>query len=175
MKSFQQHPQDGRGVSRALLTSGRHKQEKGFSLIELLIVIAIILIILVIAIPQYNKAKMNAQEMAAIAEVGTINKMEIQYYSQFGNYATSLAQLGPPAQGGTEGPNAAGLIGGNLATGSSGGYNFTLTQTPTGYALVAVPKSFNSTGRRTFYSDQTDVVHQNWGQDPATASSPEMK
>jgi type IV pilus assembly protein PilA len=153
----------------------RRSRQKGFSLIELLIVIAIILIILVIAIPQYNKARMNAQEMAAIAEIQTVNKMEIQYYSQFGNYATSLAQLGPPSQGGAEGPNAAGLIPGNLATGASGGYNFTVTQTPGGYALSAVPKTFNSTGRRTFYSDQTDVVHQNWGQDPATANSPEMK
>jgi hypothetical protein len=118
---------------------------------------------------------MNAQEMAALAEIQTVNKMEIQYYSQFGTYATSLAQLGPPAQGGTEGPASSGLIPSNLATGSSGGYNFTLTQTPSGYALSAVPKAFNSTGRRTFYTDQTDVVHQNWGQDPATANSPEMK
>jgi type IV pilus assembly protein PilA len=172
MEYFKEQANDGR---RDLCACQRRSREKGFSLIELLIVIAIILIILVIAIPQYNKAKMNAQEMAAVAEIGTINKMEIQYYSQFGNYATSLAQLGPPAQGGAEGPNAAGLIGANLATGASGGYNFTLTQTPTGYALSVVPKSFNSTGRRTFYSDQTDVVHQNWGQDPATVNSPEMR
>lgn len=155
--------------------SVRRRRERGFSLIELLIVIAIILIILVIAIPQYNKARMNAQEMAAIAEIGTINKMEIQYYSQFGNYATTLAQLGPPTQGGAEGPNAAGLLPANLASGSSGGYNFTLAQTPGGYSISAVPKSFGSTGRRTFYSDQTDVVRQNWAQDPATANSPEMR
>jgi prepilin-type N-terminal cleavage/methylation domain-containing protein len=153
----------------------RRRKQRGFSLIELLIVIAIILIILVIAIPQYNKARMNAQEMAAVAEIQNINKMEIQYYSQFGNYATALQQLGPPAQGGTEGPNAAGLLPANLTAGSSGGYNFTLTQTQGGYAISAVPKAFNSTGRRTFFSDQTDVVHQNWGQDPATANSPEMR
>jgi prepilin-type N-terminal cleavage/methylation domain-containing protein len=156
-------------------SSLRRRREKGFSLIELLIVIAIILIILVIAIPQYNKARMNAQEMAAVAEIQNVNKMEIQYYSQFGNYATTLAQLGPPTQGGAEGPNAAGLLPANLTAGSSGGYNFTLTQSAGGYALSAVPKSFNSTGRRTFYTDQTDVVHQNWGQDPATANSPEMR
>jgi len=156
-------------------SSQRRQRQKGFSLIELLIVIAIILIILVIAIPQYNKARMNAQEMAAIAELQNINKMEIQYYSQFGTYATALTQLGPPTQGGAEGPNASGLLPANLASGASGGYNFTVTQTPGGYAISAVPKTFNSTGRRTFYSDQTDVVHQNWGQDPATANSPEMK
>jgi type IV pilus assembly protein PilA len=156
-------------------SSLRRRRESGFSLIELLIVIAIILIILVIAIPQYNKARMNAQEMAAIAEIQNVNKMEIQYYSQFGNYATALTQLGPATQGGAEGPSAAGLLPASLASGSSGGYNFTLTQTPGGYAISAVPKSFNSTGRRTFFSDQTDSVRQNWGQDPATANSPEMR
>jgi type IV pilus assembly protein PilA len=159
-----------------MVSRQRRRREGGFSLIELLIVIAIILIILVIAIPQYNKSRMNAQEMAAIAEIQTINKMQIQYYSQFGNYAITLMQLGPPAAaGGAEGPQAAGLIPAGLASGASGGYNFTLTQTPSGYAISAVPKAFNSTGRRTFYTDQTNIVHQNWGQDPATANSPEMR
>jgi type IV pilus assembly protein PilA len=162
-------------LNRMPLRPRRARNQKGFSLIELLIVIAIILIILVIAIPQYNKARMNAQEMAAVAEIQNINKMAIQYYSQFGNYPTALTQLGPPTQGGTEGPNASGLLPSNLTQGASGGYNFVLTATPGGYAVSAVPKSFNSTGRRTFYTDQTDVVHQNWGQDPATANSPEMR
>jgi len=154
----------------------RRRNQRGFSLIELLIVIAIILIILSIALPQMSKSRMNAQEMAAVAEIGTINKQQIQYYSQYNQYATSLAQLGPPAtSGGAEGPNAANLIPGSLASGSTGGYNFTLTATPTGYALSAVPKAFGSTGRRTFYSDQTAVVRQNWTQEPATEKSEELK
>src|ERR1700761_4721530 len=158
--------------------SVRHRRgnQRGFSLIELLIVIAIILIILSIALPQMSKSRMNAQEMAAVAEIGTINKQQIQYYSQYNQYATSLAQLGPPAtSGGAEGPNAANLIPGSLASGATGGYNFTLTATPTGYALSAVPKAFGSTGRRTFYSDQTAVVRQNWTQEPATEKSDELK
>jgi type IV pilus assembly protein PilA len=154
----------------------RRRNQRGFSLIELLIVIAIILIILSIALPQMSKSRMNAQEMAAVAEIGTINKQQIQYYSQYNQYATSLAQLGPPAtSGGAEGPNAANLIPGSLASGSAGGYNFTLNATPTGYALSAVPKAFGSTGRRTFYSDQTAVVRQNWSQEPATEKSDELK
>ncbi|HLH02348.1 MAG TPA: prepilin-type N-terminal cleavage/methylation domain-containing protein [Bryobacteraceae bacterium] len=154
----------------------RRRRESGFSLIELLIVIAIILIILSIAVPQMGKMRMNAQEMAAVEEISTINKAETQYYSQFNQYATSLGQLGPPPSGGTsEGPQAAGLIPGSLASGSSGGYNFTLTATSQGYAISAVPKQFGSTGRRTFYSDQSGVTRQNWGQDPATATSPELK
>ena len=154
----------------------RRARQRGFSLIELLIVIAIILIILSIALPQMGKARMSAQEMAAVAEVGTINKAEVQYYSQFGQYATSLSQLGPPAaSGAAEGPQSAGLVQASLASGASGGYNFTLTQSPQGYTLSAVPKVFGSTGRRTFYSDQSGVTHQNWGQDPASVNSPELK
>lgn len=154
----------------------RRRNQRGFSLIELLIVIAIILIILSIALPQMSKSRMNAQEMAAIAEIGTINKQQIQYYSQYNQYATSLAQLGPPATAGAaEGPQAAGLIPGSLASGSTGGYNFTITATPGGYSVIAVPKAFGSTGRRTFYSDQTAVIRQNWSQEPATDKSEELK
>ncbi len=154
----------------------RRRRERGFSLIELLIVIAIILIILSIALPQMSKSRMNAQEMAAVAEISTINKAEVQYYSQFGQYATSLAQLGPPASAGAaEGPQAAGLIPNGLATGASGGYNFTIAPSAQGYAVTAVPKVFNSTGRRTFYTDQSGITRQNWGQDPATPNSPELR
>ena len=153
----------------------RRRLERGFSLIELLVVIAIILIILSIAVPQMGKIQMNAREMAAVAEVGTINKAEVQYYSQFNQYATALNQLGPPsASGAAEGPQAAGLIPATLASGSSGGYNFTVTQSPQGYAISAVPKAFGSTGRRTFYSDQSGVTRQNWSPDPASEKSPEL-
>jgi type IV pilus assembly protein PilA len=153
----------------------RRAFQRGFSLIELLIVIAIILIILSIALPQMSKSRMHAQEMAAIAEIGTIQKAQVQYYSQFGQYATALTQLGPPASSGAaEGPQAAGLIPASLANGSGSGFTFTLTATPTGYALTAVPKAFGSTGRRTFYSDQTGIIRENWGQDPATQQSAEL-
>ncbi len=154
----------------------RSSRESGFSLIELLIVIAIILIILSIALPQMSKSRMHAQEMAAIEELHTINQAQIQYQSEFGQFATTLNQLGPPTSAGAqEGPQAAGLIPANLAAGSASGYNFTVTQNAQGYAVVAVPKAFGSTGRRTFYSDPTGIVRENWGQDPATVSSPELK
>jgi type IV pilus assembly protein PilA len=158
------------------LEQRRRRRQRGFSLIELLVVIAIILIILTIAVPQMNKAQMNAREMAAIAEISTINKAEVQYYSQFNQFATTLAQLGPPASGGgAEGPQSSGLIPPGLSTGISGGYNFTLGQSAQGYTLSAVPKVFGSTGRRTFFTDQSGITRQNWGQDPATANSPELR
>ncbi len=153
----------------------RRRRQQGFSLIELLIVIAIILIILSVALPQMGKARMHAQEMAAIEELSTINKAQIQYYSEFNQYATALSQLGPPASTSSQdGPQAANLIPGSLASGVSGGYNFTLSATPQGYGVSAVPKAYGSTGKRTFYTDQSGITRQNWTQDPATATSPEL-
>ena len=152
----------------------RERRRRGFSLIELLIVIAIILVIVTIAVPQYNKPMMSAHETAAIQAIQTIHAVETQYYSQFGRYAVSLAELGPPASG-NEGPAAAGLISKDLAEGKKSGYIFTIAPSPTGYAVSAVPESFNSSGRRTFYSDQTLIVRNNWSQEPANVSSPELK
>ena len=154
----------------------RRRRERGFSLIELLIVVAIIMIILTFAIPQYRKTQMNARETGAIQGMRTIYSAEIQYESQFGQFAATLTQLGPAASSGAaEGPQAAGLISGSLASGSTGGYNYTITQIPGGYSASAVPQAFGSTGRRTFYMDQSGIIRQNWGHDPATATSPEVQ
>ena len=81
-------------------------RRRGFSLIELLIVITIILIIIMIAAPRLSRARMYSQETAAIAAIKTIHTAQVQYYSQFQKYATSLAELGPPASG-AAGPSAA--------------------------------------------------------------------
>jgi type IV pilus assembly protein PilA len=154
----------------------RCRHQRGFSLVELLIVIAIILIILSIALPKMGQTQIHAREMAAIRTLQTINTVQVQYQSEFGQYASSLAQLGPPAgTGGTDGQQAANLISSNLASGTTGGYNYTVTQTPTGYAAVAVPKIYNNTGRRSFYTDQSGVIRENGTQEPANANSPELK
>lgn len=164
------------GSMKLSFSSRNRRRQAGFSLIELLVVIAIILIILVVAVPQYNKARMNANETGAIQALKTIYTAQIQYQSEFGDYATSLPALGPPtAAGAAEGPQAAGLIQQGLAAGNASGYLFTITQTPTGYSVSAVPKTFNNTGRRTFYTDQSGVIRQNWGNDPATTSSAELR
>ena len=149
-------------------------RRRGFSLIELLIVISIILIIAAIAVPKMNNQLMASHEMAAIRQVTTIHQAETQYYSQFGKYASSLAELGPPASGAAT-PAAADLIPKVLAEGKNSGYVFTVQANATGYAITAVPEAFNSSGRRTFYSDQTLVIRNNWSQDPATPQSPEIK
>ena len=152
----------------------RNSRRRGFTLIELLIVIAIILIIAAIAVPKIDKARMNAQEMAAIEQIKTLQAGQAMFYSQFGRFATKLEELGPP-EGGPAGPSAEDLIPGDLAKGIKTGYQFILIGGPTGYTVNANPVSFNSTGRRTFFSDQSHVIHQNWGAEPATLNSPEIK
>jgi type IV pilus assembly protein PilA len=151
----------------------RYRTARGFSLIELLIVIAIILIIATIALPKLNRARMYAEETAAITHIRTLHTAQAQYNSTFGRFAQSLTELGPNTSGS---PNAAAsdLIPGDLATGEKGGYKFVLSGTPTGYSITAIPRVFNSTGSRTFYSDQSLVMRENYGQEPATANSREV-
>ena len=152
----------------------KNRLRRGFSLIELLIVIAIILIIAAIAVPKMNKQIMAAHEMAAIRMIGTIHQGETQYYSQFGKYAQNLSELGPPASG-AAGPSAADIIPKNLADGKASGFIFTVVGSPTGYSVTAVPEAFGSSGGRTFFSDQTLVVRNNYTAEPATVASPEIR
>ena len=153
--------------------SNRRQRRRGFSLIELLIVIAIILIIITIAVPKYNQTQMYMRETAAVRGIQTIHQMEVQYQSQYGRYATTLAELGPP-QSGNPGPAAADLIHADLASGEKQGYRYTVTGTQGGYIVQAVPVTYGSSGRKSFYSDQTMVIRENDGPEPATASSREM-
>ena len=153
--------------------ANRRLRRRGFSLIELLIVIAIILIIITIAVPKYNRTQMYMRETAAVKAIQTIHQMQVQYQSQFGRFANSLAELGPP-QSGAAGPASADLIGRDLAEGEKQGYKFTLTGGQGGYVLNANPVTYGSSGNKSFYSDHTMVIRENNGPEPATATSPEM-
>jgi len=151
----------------------RRISRRGFTLMELMIVVAIIFIILAIAVPKYNNARMQANELSALRMVGTIHTTQAQYQSQFGKYAVTLEELGPPPSG-QPGPAAADLIPGDLAKGKKSGFVFQMQGTPGGYTLTVVPETYNSSGRRSFYSDQSMVIRENWGPEPATASSREV-
>jgi type IV pilus assembly protein PilA len=150
------------------------RRQRGFSLIELLIVIAIILVIAVIAVPKYNQAQMMAREMAVIQEIQTIHKAQTQYYAQFGKFAENLAQLGPAANN-QAGPGAADLIPSELAKGIKNGHQYTVAATKEGYSIIVNPLAYGNTGRRCFFSDQTMVIRQNWSNEPANAQSEEVK
>jgi type IV pilus assembly protein PilA len=160
-------------VSRNL--TPENKKRRGFSLIELLIVIAIILIIAAIAVPKMNQQMMAAREMAALRQITTIHQAQTQFYSQFGKYAENLAQLGPPASG-AAGPGAADLIPKSLVEGKNGGYVYTVAPGPNGgYTVLVVPEQFGTTGRRSFFSDQSLQIHNSWTQEPANATSEAIK
>ncbi|MBM3785637.1 MAG: prepilin-type N-terminal cleavage/methylation domain-containing protein [Acidobacteria bacterium] len=151
----------------------RSRRQRGFTLMELMIVVAIIFVILAIALPKVSGAKMQANELAAIRMIGTVHTTQTQYQSQFGKYAVTLQELGPPASGQASAA-AADLLPGDLAKGKKSGYTFQMQGTPGGYTLTVVPETYNSTGRRSFFSDQSMVIRENWGPEPATASSKEV-
>lgn len=133
------------------------------------VIIVAIVVIAALALPQRAHAPVYAQEMAAVRAITTIHTAQIQYYSQYGHYAGSLTQLGPPTSGASE-EDAANLIDRDLASGDKGGFKFVLHQTPAGYALQASPTTFGPAGAHTYFSDQSMTIHQHRGQEAATVN-----
>jgi type IV pilus assembly protein PilA len=139
------------------------RRTKGFSLIELLIVVAIILVIVAIAVPSFLRSRIAANESAAVASVRTLNTAQVSYNSAYPTvgYASTLAALAgssctPPD------PTSACLIDSALASGQKTGYNFALanvTGTPNStYNFIASPIVYNYSGMRYFCSYADAVV-----------------
>jgi type IV pilus assembly protein PilA len=139
------------------------RRQRGFSLIELLIVVAIILIIAAIAIPNLLRARMAANESSAVASIRTINTAEITYSSSYPTvgYAPNLSSLGgiTPC---TPSSTTACLIGSDLAAGAKSGYNFVAIGAggppAVMYYATAVPVQVNQTGVRSFCSFEDAVI-----------------
>jgi len=139
------------------------RKQKGFSLIELLIVVAIILIIAAIAIPNLLRARMAANESSAVASIRTINTGEITYSASFPTvgFATALSNLGglTPC---TPSSATGCLIDSVLAGGTKSGYNFAAAGAggppATQYFATGTPVTANQTGIRSFCSFEDAVI-----------------
>jgi prepilin-type N-terminal cleavage/methylation domain-containing protein len=164
----------------------QHKRQCGFSLIELLMVVAVVLIVAAIAVPKYVSAKMAANEGSAVACMRAITSGFVMYTTTYPSvgYPASLTDL---SDGGTPGnclpsvvptATAACIIDSNLASGTKSGYTFTYIQDTSsvpsaGYALNADPISRNVTGKRSFFTNVPGIIHWN-ASASATVSDPSI-
>jgi len=151
------------------------KNQKGFSLIELLIVVAIILIIAAIAIPNLLRSRMAANEASAVGSLRTLNTAAVTYSSTYPSvgYPGTLGALAPAASATSA---AADLVDSVLAAGTKSGYSFTWAAgagTPsTGYNITANAVAQGTSGTRGFYTDQSGVIRYSAGAGATTASAP---
>jgi type IV pilus assembly protein PilA len=143
----------------------------GFSLIELLIVVAIILVLAAIAIPNMMRAKISANEASAVSSVRVITRAEVSYYAAYPlvGYASTLSDLGGPADNCQPSSTTACLVETNLSSGTKSGYQFQVTGVlpaggiSTAFVVGAAPVTFNQTGVRDFCSTNDGVVRAETG------------
>jgi type IV pilus assembly protein PilA len=144
------------------------QKQKGFSLIELLIVVAIILVIAAIAIPNLLRSKMAANEASAVYSLRVINTAQVSYFSAYGLGYGALINLSTPAAGCAVATSlSACLIDNNLGVGSKSGYNFTSVAsggagtTASPYSVfnsTAVPQAPGQSGQNSYCSDGSGVI-----------------
>jgi len=147
----------------------RKPAKLGFSLIELLIVIAIILTIAALALPNFMRARIQANETAIAAALRTVTTAVVSYESTYQiGYPNGLSDLGPPPSGTPASATAADLVDRAIAMGQRSGYTFTYVSSDTNgdgrndfFTINADPTNPGVTGNRHFFVDNTNVIRYN--------------
>jgi len=156
------------------------KNQKGFSLIELLLVVGVILIISAIAVPSFLRSRMRANEAAAVAAIRTIDAAAVTYsvsYPDLG-FPTNLTSLGG-ADPCTASTTTACLVEDTIAQGAKSGYTFVWVgdgATPSvSFTVTGAPLTAGSTGQSMYCSDQTAMIHLEFSGSGCTNASPVLQ
>jgi type IV pilus assembly protein PilA len=153
-------------------TSPKQHRQRGFTLMELLIVMSIMIILMLIAIPNFISMKAQADETSAIQSLRAIYQAQIQYQTNYpaNGFACALSALGGSAAAASGPPSAtaAQVLQGDLATGQKSGYTFNIVNCTkvtvnnqdmyTSYEATAVPQSVGKSGHRGFCIDQAGEI-----------------
>ena len=161
--------------ARCRVESGRWR---GFSIVELVVGVAILLVVAAIAIPNLLHSNLSENESTAVASLRSLNSACEEYARLYGGYPAKLSNLGP---GGPVNSTSANLIDAALASGTTGGYVFTYAAGASGisgnvlsYSITADPLDPGHSGRRRFFTDQSGVIRASLV-GAADASSPPIE
>jgi len=161
-----------------------NRRDRGFSLLELLIVVAIILTLMLVAIPKVTTMRMTSNETSALKTLDTLRTVCFAYQTSYGTFPKNQSQLGPPQPGTPSGKDAADLVDAILAppagtAANKDSYAFRYVAGPADsngiistYVITADPLSYNNTGRMRAYMDQTTGIHFTMDGSQPSASSP---
>ena len=135
---------------------------RGFTLIELMIVVSIIAIIVAIALPNMIRARVISNEASAINNIRAFISAEAAFYGSANKYTgtiTDLTGASPPFLNGTW-------------AGIKSGFTYALGGTDMNYTVIATPAVFGQTGNRGFFCDGSGVIREEFGAVATVASTP---
>ncbi|HAJ57248.1 MAG TPA: pili assembly chaperone [Candidatus Omnitrophica bacterium] len=136
---------------------------RGFTLVEIMVVVAVIVLLAAMAIPGILRSRMNANEAAAIASVKTISWATTTYRAINPAYPANLSELT------SSNPSYVDSV---LGSGTKQGYSFVLSGDPDTFNLTAVPVTSNVTGVRTFFVDESGVIRASLNGTADVSSNP---